>query len=287
MTKWFILSQGQVSGPFNEDQIPVEASKNPDCLVWTRGELEWVHVDRWDYIQAQHLQKSRESSPREPKTNTPETTYNESTFIPQHQTQVPISQPIIQTPVSSPVAKDNFEKTTSRTLTQIIPESDWKMRIGNEEYSELSYKDLIDQAKVLTDFSNVKVYDRKTKQWRDIYGFEKIINDLGVSRRKHERVPILGTFVGECDRLGSVQGRVVSISEGGFGLSEGKKYQINDQLRGVISSPNLIVQVNCTAEVVYLSPEGVAGLKFKTITEEAQASLIEYVRKFQTVKNKK
>lgn len=304
MNKWFILSQGQISGPFNEDQISLEAAKNLDSLVWARGEAEWVPIDKWDYVQSQHEQK-KQAMNRIPNQSFKEKLDDpiQNSFSPDSLSSMPKPPPpppqFLQSEATQISAKtkvktnQNFnlkpelEKTSSHTLTQIFPESEWRLRIDGEEFSELSYSDLLEKTKNLTDFTKVKIYDRKTKQWRDIYGFEKIINDLGISRRKHDRVPILGTFVGECDRLGPIQGRVVSVSEGGFGLSEGKKYQINDQMKGVISSPNLIVQINCSAEVVYLSPEGVAGMKFKSITEEAHSSLIEYIKKFNSVRSKK
>lgn len=293
MNKWFILSQGQVTGPYNDDQVPEEAVKHSNCLVWTRGELEWVPYEKWDYLQSQSEQRKKNLISSAPIDN--ENFSTKTIASPRLQTIPQNSQftdKYENEPTSSPLSETThthieMEKTRSHTLTQVFPESDWKIRIGDEEFKELSYLDLLDKTKNLTDFTNVKIYDRKVKQWRDIYSFEKIINDLGISRRKHDRVPILGTFVGECERIGSVQGRVVSVSEGGFGLSEGKKYQINDQLRGVISSPNLILQIHCTAEVVYLSPEGVAGLKFKTIPEDAHASLIEYINKFNSVRNRK
>ncbi|MNT95603.1 hypothetical protein D3C72_2375100 [compost metagenome] len=75
---------------------------------------------------------------------------------------------------------------------------------------------------------------------------------------------------------------MISISEGGLGVTEVRNLQIGDRFTGNLNSPNLYMQINAICDVVYLGNDGYAGLRFANLPIEAKSSIIEYVNKFAT-----
>ncbi len=131
----------------------------------------------------------------------------------------------------------------------------------------------------MTDFSTVDLWTEGFSQWKEFYAIQRVVDDLGLTRRSHPRVPIMGTLQGEYTD-GPVYARVISISEGGLGITEAPKLKIGDVVKGTLTSPNLFLTIHCTSTVVYVGQDGYAGLKFSSIPTEARNSIIAYVAKF-------
>lgn len=167
--------------------------------------------------------------------------------------------------------------------TQVTVGQMWRVRNSDQETKPLSQEQMMSYLKTLHDFSEVQLWTEGYTEWKDIFQIHKIMDELGVSRRSHPRVPIMGTVT--CEKTGfQVQVRLQSISEGGLGVVEAKPLKIGDQLRCTMKSPNLVGQFSFTAEVVFASPDGYAGLKFLNLPTETKSLIIEYVSKFQNIK---
>lgn len=155
----------------------------------------------------------------------------------------------------------------------------WKFRDDGQESPAMKIEELIQALKNHPRVNSVDIWSSESKRWREIYAIELVADRMGLSRRAHPRVPMMGTYVGEGPQ-GPFHHNVVTISQGGMALGECKTLKIGDRLKGVLSSPNLLIHINCSCEVVYVGEGGYIGLKFLALPMEAESIVIEYVRKF-------
>lgn len=160
------------------------------------------------------------------------------------------------------------------------PERFWRVRIGSQELKPMPYAQMIETLKDRGQFQDVWIWTEGYSEWRDVYQIHKIMDELGVGRRAHPRVPISGQVT--CEGAGgSFVGRALSVSEGGLGMTESPPVKIGEKFKVVLKSPNLFAPLHATAEVVYVGQDGYAGMKFIGIQVESKSAIIEYVKKFQ------
>jgi len=158
-------------------------------------------------------------------------------------------------------------------------ERQWRLLIDGQELKPMSHDEMIRLLRNKTDLTHVRIWTEGYSDWKDIYQIHKIMDELGVSRRTHPRVPVMGSM--NCDGPnGQFTGRLLSISEGGLGATEGPQAKIGDKLKVVIKSPNLNSYIHATVEVVYVGPNGYFGMKFMGLQTESRSLIIEYIRKF-------
>ena len=224
---WFVLIDGQVTGPFEPDEVDTLISTSKEIQIWGKGYAEWMEPIRWRQSLKESLQNNPAPKPAE-----------------------------------------------SNKL--------WRTRVEGREQPPMLYSEMINYLKTLKDFSSVDIFIEKVGQWREIYALQQIADDLGISRRSHPRVPILGTLEAESETKGKFNCRVISISEGGLGVTEVRNLQIGDRFTGTLNSPNLYMQIQAICDVVYVGNDGYAGLRFANLPIEAKSSIIEYVNKFAT-----
>ncbi|NUN06195.1 MAG: PilZ domain-containing protein [Bdellovibrio sp.] len=155
----------------------------------------------------------------------------------------------------------------------------WHVRIEGKEKNPFKYSELVPFLKNLTDFSAVDVRHGENGAWKEVYAVPRVVEALGISRRSHPRVPIVGTL--DCKSAqGDFSARVISISEGGLGINDAKSLQIGQKFKATLTSPNLFSSIDTTCEVVYVGNDGYAGLRFVGLPAEFKNSIIEYVNKF-------
>ncbi|PIS11473.1 MAG: PilZ domain-containing protein [Bdellovibrio sp. CG10_big_fil_rev_8_21_14_0_10_47_8] len=228
-TKWFVLTDGHVSGPFSKEDLEGRVNQTPNALIWGRGQSDWVNKDRWARL-VQELETQSQSQ----------------------------------------------GKTETGRL--------WKLRVAGQQLQPMSHDQMIEHLKTQTDYSDIQIWTEGYSEWKDVYQIHKIMDELGVSRRQHPRVPIMGTL--NCEgTTGSFNARVLSVSEGGLGITEAPQVKIGEKFKTVLKSPNLFGPIHATAEVVYVGGDGYAGLRFIGLHSESKSALIEYVKKFTDLKN--
>lgn len=171
-----------------------------------------------------------------------------------------------------------------RSLAVEVKKSDenqatWLIRTEGKESQPMSYKEMITYLKSIKDFSSIDLCNLEQRKWKELYAFQRVADDLGITRRSHPRVPIMGTLHGESPQ-GAVQAKIISISEGGLGVTDATKLRIGDRIKGTLTSPNLFMTINCSCDVVFVGEDGYAGLKFASIPIDAKSSIIAYVNKF-------
>jgi len=158
----------------------------------------------------------------------------------------------------------------------------WKMQVDGKELTPMSMEELIEHLKDYTDLSMVRVWTDGFDDWKEVFQVRKIMEELGVSRRSHPRVPIMGSLKAQAS-FGELNAKIISISEGGIGVNSAKGLQIGEQFTANLTSPNLFVGITCNMEVVYVGADGYAGMRFLGLPSEARSAIIEYVKKFQQI----
>lgn len=159
----------------------------------------------------------------------------------------------------------------------------WKIRVSGQELKPMTHDRMMDFLKTQKDFGEIQIWTDGYADWKEIYQIHKIMDELGVSRRAHPRVPIMGNL--QCEgATGNVTARVLSISEGGLGITDAASMKIGEKFKVTLKSPNLYAQITATAEVVYIGDDSYAGMKFVGLHPESKSAIIEYVKKFTDLK---
>lgn len=223
---WFILSEGQVAGPCDQEEIEAHLTSAKNPQIWGRGQSEWMTPSRWRQA-----------------------------------------------------LRDGYHVSAFAKETPGL----WKIRNNGQETKNMTYADLIKFLKSQKDLSLIEITPHDgTGVWREVYAFPQIADDLGVSRRAHARVPLVGTLTCQGED-GEFTCRVISISEGGLGVNDAKSLKIGQQFKANLTSANLFVTIPATVEVVYVGGDGYAGLRFVGLPTEFKSSIVEYVNKFATL----
>ncbi len=252
-SKWFLQLKGTVQGPFSNESL-VKALQNigddnlSQALVWKRGNSEWTRAHKW--------QPSAEGQ-QSPRSSQHDVSTDEHTH--------------------TAVDSEMFEKT----FTQAFSEgSFYRVQIKYVDQPLMSKAELLTLISKQDDVSDISIQDPKTKEWKEVYAFPDIVEKLGISRRKQQRVPILAQFNGRSNKSKNVSYRVITVSEGGIGFTENYDLKIGDEVEGQITSPHFFQPISVKADVIYAGLDGYIGLKFSQITDETKAAVIEYIKKF-------
>jgi hypothetical protein len=182
------------------------------------------------------------------------------------------------------ILADKWKKTVSEeTQIQKIQKTQherlWKIRVGDQELKPLTQNQMMDFLKTRHDLSEIQIWTEGYSEWKDVYQIHRIMDELGVSRRQHPRVPIMGLIQLE-GASQNLQAKAQSLSEGGLGVTDAHKVKIGEKFKMVLKSANLFAPLHATVEVVYTSADGYAGMKFVGLPTDAKSAIIEYIKKF-------
>lgn len=166
---------------------------------------------------------------------------------------------------------------------QVPKDPMWKYKSQGITSQWMAMSELVQSLKQLGDIAEAQVCSDADDSWKDIYQMNELVDMLGITRRAHPRVPIMGTLDLELPN-GVTSARVISISEGGIGITDVKGVSLGQKFKAQIKSPNLFVTIHCTCEIVYLGQDGYAGIKFHNLNSEYHGAIIEYVKKFADLK---
>ena len=171
----------------------------------------------------------------------------------------------------------DMETVVTRARQQ--QDREWRVRNGEQELPAMNYVQMLEYLRDQADHKDILIWTEGYSEWKEIYQIHKLLDDLGVSRRRHPRVPIMGQV--DCEGPnGKFSARALSISEGGLGVTDLPGVRIGDKYKIHLKSPNLFTALHANAEVVFAASDGYAGMKFTGLANEAKASIIEYVNKF-------
>lgn len=292
--KWFMQFQGQVQGPFNSTHMQnalgrLDSAHIEKTLVWRRGFAEWVKASKWDSPEhtkavmtpSELTQSGATLSVSKPTTPTPPPLQK----MPQSQPQTsPPSRPAMSsTPppaVETQIAPDEDTVVGAKNPEPLSQGAFYRVQVNFVDQPMMTKNELLALIAQQEDISVVAIQDPKSKEWKEVYAYPDIVEKLGISRRKHARVPILAQFVGRTNRHDSFHARIITISEGGLGLTEVYDLKIGDEVEGQVTSPHFFQPINIRADVVYSGLDGYIGLNFSQINEESKVAIIDYMKKF-------
>ncbi len=155
----------------------------------------------------------------------------------------------------------------------------WKVKENDLELQPMTYDTLLNFLKDKKNLANILLWTEGYQNWQEVYHIEKILDELGINRRQHPRVPVTGKIHLEMENGDLFEAELNMISQGGFGVASTNSLSIGELVRATIISPELKTNIHCTAEVVVINPQGGAGFTFINISDESRSSIISYVKK--------
>lgn len=181
---------------------------------------------------------------------------------------------------------DHIKGTQNEASTSGQKNPNWYFKTATVTSPALSFQNLIVEIRKLNSYDDLLINNDEKNKWISVFAFPLVADELGITRRQMPRVPILGFLSGQrVDNHSAVKAKVVTISQGGCGVTEGVGITSGTSLKGIIKSPNLPGDVHISADVVYIGKDGYVGMKFTSISPESQSQIIEYVNKFKDSDN--
>lgn len=262
MNKWFINANNFIKGPFSteeiKDQIHEFSEQLQTTFLWSRGYSEWIRADKWN-----------------PETAAPTPSQNNASIASSTEaTYTPPPKNIFEKPPRVSKA-DVIEDIKAHTIEKFRVQYDFvdKGEMTKEELTLFTAKQ--------EDVSKVSIFDKKDKEWKDIYSMPDIAQRLGITRRENQRVPILAQFSGIlAGTVKKINSRVITISHGGMGITDNFELKLGETIQGQLTSPHFYSPLTLTAEVTYAGLDGYVGLKFVNLNDEMHALVMDYIKRF-------
>ena len=156
----------------------------------------------------------------------------------------------------------------------------WYIAVGGEQSGPLSENDLITQLSKNKNLSAVQVWTEGMNGWEFVFNCQEIADKIGLSRRVHTRVSIVGSvWMHDHPEASQDPYELETISEGGIGIRKGPKAQIGDHYKMTIKSPFLANPIRVEAKVVYSSLHGDLGFSFQMLSMESKSLVMDYIRR--------
>lgn len=171
--------------------------------------------------------------------------------------------------------RNEFENLSNHTQ--------WKYKLGADSHGPMPYEEMLSELKKLSDYENLEIWSNSLNEWKTVFMLPTVADQLGITRRKHPRVPIMGQIEAEMPSKEIKTFRVISISEGGVGLHSAKSLNLGERFNGTLTSPHLNTTVHCNCTVTYIKENGYVGIEFDSLAPEHLGVIIEYVNKFENL----
>ena len=160
----------------------------------------------------------------------------------------------------------------------------WYIDLGGEPAGPLTQSEMIDSLRGHQNFNRIRLWTVGMKNWKSIFEFSEVMDDLGVSRREHTRAPLIANV--QLNRIGDNEAPIVlkaaTLSIAGIGLNNASSLMKGEELQIMIQTNEFSAPIRARATVIYVSSNGNAGLKFQQLHPESQSIIYDYIRKFTT-----
>jgi hypothetical protein len=154
----------------------------------------------------------------------------------------------------------------------------WHFAVDGNSKGPMNREELINELKTLRHKDEVLLWTKGMKSWADLFEFDDLVEEIGMSRRAHPRVTIAGSLVvkdGENTFLGTLK----SLSQGGFGAQQMTTSLAIGQIANVeLRIEGIVDPIVTRAMVQYVSDQGVTGFRFDTINMEAKARVMDIIK---------
>ncbi len=158
----------------------------------------------------------------------------------------------------------------------------WYIDAGTSPIGPLTQDEMISNLNSINDLGRVRLWAVGMQKWVSLFELHDVMELLGISRREHERAPLMGSVAvtrSNEDPRGFVV-RAASISVAGMGLSGSHDLRRGDEVALLIKSPDLPGNIHVRGEIAYTTEQGYAGVRFAKTSAETQAIILDYVKRF-------
>ena len=158
----------------------------------------------------------------------------------------------------------------------------WYLDLGAEPLGPLTHREMIESLSGNKNLTRVRLWTVGLKNWKSIYEFSEVMDEMGMSRRENVRAPLMASI--HVNRHGEneapIEFRVTTISVAGVGINEGQILSKDEELQVVIKCAEFSVPIRARAHVIYVSANGNTGLRFQHMQPEIQSIIYDYIKKF-------
>lgn len=153
----------------------------------------------------------------------------------------------------------------------------WHFALDGNSQGPFTRDQLLDELRNLKSTQDVLLWTKGMKSWSPIYEFFDIMDDIGFNRRQCPRAALDGKLVVKVGDLKRI-GKIVTVSEGGFGASNLNDLVIGETYPVEIQSPVFSEPVNAKAQLRYRTETGFCGFQFTSLNSESKAKIIQHVK---------
>lgn len=163
------------------------------------------------------------------------------------------------------------------------PESKvWYIDLGTNTLGPLTHSEMIENLKSQKSLATVNLWSVGMKNWAKVFELYDVMEEVGLSRRVHERAPLMGSVAitrSNSDPKGYVL-KTASVSIAGLGAVGEHDLHRGDEVSVLIKSANLPGSMHLRGEVAYVQANGYVGIRFIKAQPEAQSIILDYVKRF-------
>jgi hypothetical protein len=173
-----------------------------------------------------------------------------------------------------------------KTQSQRAASPMWYLDVGGSPRGPLTENELLNTLRSYPSLNKTKLWSAGMDKWTSLFDLSDILEKLGVSRREHERAPLMGTIA--VSRSNEDPQTYIlhasSISLGGMGITGHQDFRIGDRLTLTLKTHEISSSIPLRATVVYVSKNSYAGLRFdtETISPEVAKLISNYIQQFMT-----
>jgi hypothetical protein len=158
----------------------------------------------------------------------------------------------------------------------------WHVEYAGEQRGPLTHAELIHYLKALPSFNGTDLWAVGMPQWKSIFEMPDIMEEVGISRRTHERAPLMASVAlsRSNDVPKTFMMKAASISIAGMGVTGENDLRRGDEVSLILKSTSFPMPLRLQGTIAYLTREGYVGIRFSTVHPEAQSIIMDYVKRF-------
>lgn len=162
----------------------------------------------------------------------------------------------------------------------------WYVSYKSFQTGPFSFAQLVEKLQSREFHLASKVWTDGLNRWVPVLEAEAVIDALGLTRRNHLRVPLVGkaTLINSTEGFDRQNIELLTVSQGGFGVK--MPLEPGQLLNVRLESPLLSYPVQAQARVVYASPND-SGLQFTHVSSEMHSAVVEYINQFKGLEEPK
>ena len=158
----------------------------------------------------------------------------------------------------------------------------WYLDLGGEPVGPLTQREMIENLRENKNLARVKLWTIGLKNWKSIYEFGDVMDEMGMSRRENARAPLMASvqIIRQGENEAPILLKVATISVAGIGINDALVLSKGEEIQVVLKSSEFSTPIRARANVIYVSANGHAGIKFQQLQPEIQSLIYDYIRKF-------